>query len=69
MISRIPQTRCKHVYREANRCADFLVKVGTSIEGDFIVFHSPPVDLISILEDDVIGVHVNRLCPAPPFAV
>ena len=69
MISRIPQTRCRHVYREANRCADFLAKVGTSIEGDFIVFHSPPVDLISILEDDAIGVHVNRLCPAPSFAV
>ena len=69
MISRIPQTRCRHIYREPNRCADFLAKVGTSIEDDFIVFHSPPVDLLSILEADANGLHVNKLCPAPSFAV
>ena len=69
MISRIPQTCCRHVYREANRCADFLAKVGTSIEGDFTVFHSSPVDLLSLLEEDANGVHVNRLCPALSFAV
>lgn len=38
MIPRIPQTRIRHIYSEANKCADFLAKLGTSIEGDFIVF-------------------------------
>ena len=69
MITWIPQTRFRHIYRKANRCADLLAKVGTSIEGDFIVFHSPPVDLLSILEADANGLHVNRLCPTPYFAV
>ena len=61
MITWIPQTRFRHIYREANRCADYLAKVGTSIEGDFIVFHSPPVDLLSILEADASWLYVNRL--------
>lgn len=69
MILRIPQTCLRHIYREANRCADYLAKVGTSIKGDFIVFHSPPVDLLSILEADASWLYVNRLCPIPIFAV
>ena len=69
MILRILQTCFRHIYREANRSADYLAKLGTSIEGDFIVFHSPPVDLVSILEADASGLHVNRLCPDPFSAV
>ena len=60
-VSRIPQTCFRHIYREANRCADFLAKLGTSFEGDFIVFSSPPVDLACVLEADASGLYVNRL--------
>ena len=63
LVTQIPQTRVKHVYREANRCADFLAKLGTGLQNDFAIFSSPPVDLLSILEDDVCGFSVNRLCP------
>ena len=62
MISKIPQTRTRHIFREANRCADFLAKLGTSCEDDFIVFSSPPVDLLSVLEADARGQFVSRLC-------
>ena len=46
MISKIPQTWIRHIYREANRCADCLAKLGASCEDDFIVFSSPPVDFV-----------------------
>ena len=63
LVTQIPQTRVRHVYREANRYVDFLAKIGTGLQNDFAIFSSPPVDLLSILEDDVCGVSVNRLCP------
>ena len=69
MISRIPQTRIRHIFREANRCADFLAKLGTSCEDDFIVFSNPLVDLVCVLEADANGQFVNRLCPELFFAV
>ena len=63
LVTQIPQTRVKHVYREANRCADFLAKLGIGLQNDFAIFSSPPVDLLFILEDDVCGFSVNKLCP------
>ena len=69
MISKIPQTRIRHIFREANRCADFLAKLGASCEDDFIVFSSPPVDLLCVLEADARGQFVSRLCFDVLFAV
>lgn len=63
LAAQIPQMRVRRVYREVNRCVDFLAKLGTSRESDFVVFSSPPVDLIHILEADACGLAVNRLCP------
>ena len=45
LASQLPQMRVRHVYREANRCADCLAKLGTSLKSDFVVFSSPPVAL------------------------
>ena len=69
MATWIPQKRFRHIYREANRCADFLARIGTLLESDFIVFSSLLMDLVSILEADASGLHVNRLCPDPFSAV
>ena len=63
MATRIPQTRFRHIYREANRCADFLARFGSLLENDFIVFTSPPVDLFFFLEADANGTGcVLNLC-------
>ena len=56
-------------YREANKCADFLARAGLLLESEFVVFPSPPVDLVSLLEADAVGLFVNRLCNAPVGAV
>ena len=52
MISKISQTRTSYIFRKTNRCADFLAKLDTSYEDDFIVFSSPPMDLLCVLEVD-----------------
>ena len=69
MASRIPQRRFRHIYREANKCADFLARLGLLLDSEFVVFSSPPVDLASLLEADAVGLFVNKLCPAPVVAV
>ena len=51
------------MYREADRYVDFLAKIGTGLQNDFAIFSSPPMDLLAILEDDVCGFSINRLCP------
>ena len=37
------------------------------MEIDFVVFSSPPMDIISVVEDDCCGLYVNRLCPELVF--
>ena len=69
LATQISQLRVRHIYREANRCADFLAKLGLSIVSDYVELPSPPVDLLHILEDDACGRAVNRLCPIPLFSV
>ena len=69
LAAQISQLRVRHIYREANRCADLLAKLGTSIVSDYVEFPSPPVDLMHVLEDDACGMAVNRLCPVSLFSV
>ena len=40
LISRIPQTWIRHIFREVNKCAGFLTKLGTSYKDDFMFFQS-----------------------------
>ena len=39
------------------------------MEIDFVVFSSPLVDIISVVEADYRGLYVNRLCPEPVFSI
>jgi ribonuclease HI len=41
LLQRIPQNELKHVFREANKCADSLANLGRTQEEDFVVFDSP----------------------------
>ena len=69
LVTQIPQPRFRHVYREANRCVDFLAKLSSSMDVDFVVLPSPPVDTLSIFEADCRGLYMNRLCTEPVIAV
>ena len=46
LATRIPHKRFRHIYREANKCADCLARIGSLLDSDFAVFSSPPVDLV-----------------------
>ena len=69
LVAQIPQVRFNHVYREMNKCADFLAKLGASLDVDFNVFSSLPEDLFSLWEANAHGLLYNKMCLAPAFAV
>ena len=65
LVTLIPQTTIKHVFREANKSADRLANLGLNLDADFTLFSNPPVDLFSCLEADSRGLYCNRFCFDP----
>ena len=61
LASRFHQIQFSHCYRQANRCADMLARIGADQEAKFILFSSLPVDWFKALEDDCNEVYFNRL--------
>ena len=47
LLSKIPLTKVKHVYQEANRCADALARKGCTLQEDFVIFDVPLSSVIS----------------------
>ena len=43
LLSQLQQVRVAHVFREANKCADFLAKRGCYLQADFDVYDQPPL--------------------------
>ena len=58
LIARVTQVRVTHVYREVNRCADFLAKKGCCLREDFVIFETSPSD--KLLVSDVNGLYYYR---------
>ena len=65
LISQIPQVRIGHCFREANSCADFLARIGSFQNRDFILYNDPPVDLKELLSSDSVGLYCNILVSDP----
>lgn len=63
LASRIPQICFRHCFCEVNRCADALARLGGLQSSIFVIFESPPMDLVNFLEFDSNGLYLNRLCP------
>ena len=61
LISRIPQVRIGHCYREANYCVDFLAKIGSAQTREFTLFNDPLVDLEELISSYAVGMYHNRL--------
>ena len=68
-VNQIPQVSIRHVYRKANRSADWLANFGLKHDSEFEFFTGPLVDLIAILEADSRGLYCNRQCTEPVFAI
>ena len=69
LATQIPQMSIRHIYREANRSADWLAKLGLMLDSNFEFFANPPVDLFSILEADCCGLYCYRQCTESVFSV
>ncbi|KAL0003809.1 hypothetical protein SO802_011370 [Lithocarpus litseifolius] len=63
LTARFHRIRFNHCYRQANRCADLLARMGAIQDVDFISFSSPAMDICNAFEDDCDGVLFNRMCP------
>ena len=53
-----------HIYREGNRVADALAKIGQSLGLGLTVFDVPPPQIFPLLEADSKGVSFARMCPS-----
>ena len=62
-INQVPQVRMMHCFREANKCEDALACKGPSLQQDFVVFESLPVDISMLLYYDQIGMYYERIRP------
>ena len=63
LVSQIPQTRIKHCYRKANRCADRLARKGAELNESLVAFYNPLLDILNVVEADIRGACLDRLCP------
>ena len=62
MLKIFPQARIKHCYREGNKCADRLARIGTEMEEDFVIFEAPPSVITPLLILDKLGTTQDRSC-------
>ncbi|KAK4267298.1 hypothetical protein QN277_024096 [Acacia crassicarpa] len=51
-----------HVYRDGNRCADFLASFALSLEDGYHPLQEPPAGVVGLLEEDAVGIGVVRRC-------
>ena len=62
-INQVPQVRMMQCFREAKKCADALTRKESSLQQDFVVFESLPVDISMLLYYDQIGMYYERIRP------
>ena len=65
LISLFQNVRIKHCLRQANQCADGLARMSFSLNADFLIFDSPPVDIIDVFKGDLSGRSFIRACTEP----
>ncbi|KAF7826966.1 putative ribonuclease H protein At1g65750 family [Senna tora] len=54
----------RHVYREANRAADAMPSYAYRMNRGLMFHSSPPAEVVSVLNDDMLGVRTTRACVA-----
>ena len=67
LITRFHQVRIKHCFWQANQCADGLARKSFRMIADFLIYDSPPVDILDVFEGDLNGMYSYRICLDPCF--
>jgi ribonuclease HI len=60
LLDRFEQFSIKHIFREANSCADLLTKADCVQSVDFILFTTPPTHVLEALDFDSSDASVIR---------
>ena len=48
LISLFQNVRIKHCFQQANQCADGLARMSFRLNADFLIYDSPPVDILDV---------------------
>jgi ribonuclease HI len=59
--SRVWTVLFEHTFREGNRCADHLAKLGAASNSSLVIISVPPLKLTSLLQADAEGVSIVRV--------
>ena len=59
-LKKIPRVRVQHCFREANMCVNALTRRGTFLFQDFVIFHSPPIDVSLLISLDAVRTVYKR---------
>jgi ribonuclease HI len=61
LIGEDMEVQFKHVYREANKVADYLANLGCNLVNGITLFDVPPREVQQLVDDDVLGVSTSRM--------
>ena len=67
LIIKFHQIPIKHCFWQANQCADGLARKSFRMIADFLIYDSPPVDILDVFEGDLNGMYSYRICLDPCF--
>jgi hypothetical protein len=61
LIEQDIEDQFKHVYREANKVADWLANLGCNLANGSILYEFPPREVQALVDDDVSEVSTSRM--------
>ena len=63
LIKQFQNVHIKHCFQQANKCADGLPRMSFSLITDFLIYDSPPMDILDVFEGELNGMYFNRIYP------
>ena len=69
LATQIHQIHFKHCFREANRSADKLARMGATQDSEFKLFLCQPVDLVIVFNFDFNGLYLTKMCIESSFVL
>ena len=64
LLAKVPRVKVVHAFREANRRANYIARVGCSMQGDFVIFDNCPTGLYTLFNSDRDDVYYCKLVTA-----
>ena len=69
LATQIHQIHFKHCFREVNRSADKLARMGATQDSEFKLFLCPPMDLVTVFNFDLNGLYLTKMCIESSFVL